>query len=61
MKVRVQIVMALNLNKCIGRHTCSVMCKDVWTSREGMEYAWSNNAETKPDIGYPKDWKDQGQ
>jgi nitrate reductase beta subunit len=31
----------------------------VWTSREGMEYAWFNNVETKPGIGYPKDWENQ--
>ena len=38
MKVRAQIAMVLNLDKCIGCHTCSVTCKNVWTSREGMEY-----------------------
>ncbi len=46
--------MVLNLDKCIGCHTCSVTCKNVWTSREGMEYAWFNNVETKPGIGYPE-------
>ena len=54
MKVRAQIAMVLNLDKCIGCHTCSVTCKNVWTSRPGMEYAWFNNVETKPGIGYPK-------
>src|SRR3546814_14029723 len=29
------------------------------SSREGMEYAWFNNVETKPGIGYPKDWENQ--
>src|SRR5574337_1236365 len=24
-----------------------------------MEYAWFNNVETKPGIGYPKDWENQ--
>ena len=42
MKVRAQIGMVLNLDKCIGCHTCSVTCKNVWTSREGVEYAWFN-------------------
>jgi nitrate reductase / nitrite oxidoreductase, beta subunit len=51
--------MVLNLDKCIGCHTCSVTCKNVWTSREGMEYAWFNNVETKPGIGYPKEWENQ--
>ena len=48
MKIRSQVGMVLNLDKCIGCHTCSVTCKNVWTSREGMEYAWFNNVETKP-------------
>ena len=59
MKIRAQIAMVLNLDKCIGCHTCSVTCKNVWTNREGMEYAWFNNVETKPGIGYPKDWENQ--
>ena len=59
MKVRAQIAMVLNLDKCIGCHTCSVTCKNVWTSRPGMEYAWFNNVETKPGIGYPRDWENQ--
>jgi len=59
MKVRAQIGKVLNLDKCIGCHTCSVTCKNVWTSREGMEYAWFNNVESKPGIGYPKDWENQ--
>ena len=46
--------MVLNLDKCIGCHTCSVTCKNVWTSREGVEYAWFNNVETKPGVGYPE-------
>ena len=59
MKIRAQIGMVLNLDKCIGCHTCSVTCKNVWTSRPGMEYAWFNNVETKPGIGYPKEWENQ--
>src|SRR5690606_15823023 len=57
MKVRAQIAMVLNLDKCIGCHTCSITCKNVWTNREGMEYVWFNNVETKPGTGYPKDWE----
>ncbi|WP_449649178.1 nitrate reductase subunit beta [Rahnella aceris] len=59
MKIRSQVGMVLNLDKCIGCHTCSVTCKNVWTSREGMEYAWFNNVETKPGLGYPHDWENQ--
>jgi len=36
MKIRSQVGMVLNLDKCIGCHTCSVTCKNVWTGREGM-------------------------
>src|SRR5699024_1497927 len=50
--------MVMNLDKCIGCHTCSVTCKTTWTNREGAEYMWFNNVETKPGIGYPKKWED---
>jgi len=59
MKIRAQVAMVLNLDKCIGCHTCSVTCKNVWTSREGVEYAWFNNVETKPGVGFPKEWENQ--
>src|SRR5690554_6283649 len=59
MKVRAQIPMVLNLDKCIGCHTCSITCKNVWTNREGVEYVWFNNVESKPGVGYPKDWENQ--
>ncbi|QXX76606.1 nitrate reductase subunit beta [Methylovirgula sp. HY1] len=59
MKIRAQIAMVLNLDKCIGCHTCSVTCKNVWTNREGVEYAWFNNVETKPGVGYPREWENQ--
>ncbi len=59
MRIRAQIGKVLNLDKCIGCHTCSVTCKNVWTSREGVEYAWFNNVETKPGTGYPTDWENQ--
>lgn len=59
MQIRAQVSMVLNLDKCIGCHTCSVTCKNVWTSRKGVEYAWFNNVETKPGIGYPDDWENQ--
>ncbi len=59
MKIRSQVGMVLNLDKCIGCHTCSITCKNVWTSREGMEYAWFNNVETKPGVGFPNEWENQ--
>ncbi|PKM45649.1 MAG: nitrate reductase subunit beta [Gammaproteobacteria bacterium HGW-Gammaproteobacteria-1] len=59
MKVRAQFALVFNLDKCIGCHTCSVTCKNVWTNRKGMEYAWWNNVESKPGIGFPKQWENQ--
>jgi nitrate reductase / nitrite oxidoreductase, beta subunit len=59
MKIKAQLAMVLNLDKCIGCHTCSIPCKNVWTNRKGAEYMWFNNVETKPGIGYPKKWENQ--
>ncbi|WIV20276.1 nitrate reductase subunit beta [Paenibacillus polygoni] len=59
MKIKAQIGMVMNLDKCIGCHTCSVTCKNTWTNRKGAEYMWFNNVETKPGIGYPKQWENQ--
>ena len=59
MKIKTQYAMVLNLDKCIGCHTCSIPCKNVWTNRKGAEYMWFNNVETKPGIGYPKKWENQ--
>jgi nitrate reductase / nitrite oxidoreductase, beta subunit len=53
MDVRSQISMVFHLDKCIGCHTCSIACKNVWTDRKGTEYMWWNNVETKPGTGYP--------
>lgn len=61
MRIRAQIAMVMNLDKCIGCHTCSVTCKNVWTNRAGAEYMWFNDVETKPGIGYPKRWEDNEQ
>ncbi|HSC93165.1 MAG TPA: nitrate reductase subunit beta [Gaiellaceae bacterium] len=59
--MRAQIAMVMNLDKCIGCHTCSVTCNNVWTNRRGAEYMWFNDVETKPGIGYPRRWEDQEQ
>ena len=59
MHVKAQMAMVMNLDKCIGCHTCSVTCKQVWTNRPGTEYVWFNNVETKPGEGYPRRWSDQ--
>jgi nitrate reductase / nitrite oxidoreductase, beta subunit len=59
MRIKAQFGMVMNLDKCIGCHTCSVTCKNVWTNRQGAEHMWWNNVETKPGIGYPKEWENQ--
>ncbi|GGX93306.1 nitrate reductase subunit beta [Streptomyces anandii] len=59
MRVMSQIAMVMNLDKCIGCHTCSVTCKQTWTNRTGTEYAWFNNVETRPGLGYPRGHEDQ--
>jgi nitrate reductase beta subunit len=61
MRVMAQVAMVMNLDKCIGCHTCSVTCKQTWTNRPGAEYIYFNNVETKPGIGYPKRYEDQDQ
>lgn len=59
MDVRAQVSMVFHLDKCIGCHTCSLACKNLWTDRQGAEYMWWNNVETKPGTGYPTRWEDQ--
>ncbi len=59
MDIRSQISMVFHLDKCIGCHTCSIACKNIWTDRKGAEYQWWNNVETKPGTGYPGKWEDQ--
>ncbi|WP_422114977.1 nitrate reductase subunit beta [Brachybacterium sp. UNK5269] len=59
MRVMAQMSMVMNLDKCIGCHTCSVTCKQAWTNRSGTEYIWFNNVETRPGQGYPRGYEDQ--
>ena len=59
MRVMAQMAMVMNLDKCIGCHTCSVTCKQAWTNRSGVEYVWFNNVETRPGQGYPRGYQDQ--
>ncbi len=51
--------MVMNLDKCLGCHTCAVTCKNTWTNRKGTEYMYFNNVETRPGVGYPRGWEDQ--
>ena len=59
MRVMAQMAMVMNLDKCIGCHTCSVTCKQAWTNQGGTEYVWFNNVETRPGLGYPPTYEDQ--
>ena len=59
MRIMAQIGMVMNLDKCIGCHTCSVTCKQTWTNRTGVEYVWFNNVETRPGVGYPREYENQ--
>jgi complex iron-sulfur molybdoenzyme family reductase subunit beta len=55
-----QLAMVMDLNKCIGCQTCTVACKTQWTNRNGREYMYWNNVETKPGPGFPKKWEEMG-
>ncbi len=59
MELRSQVAMVFHLDKCIGCHTCTIACKNIWTDRKGTEYMYWNNVETKPGTGYPTRWEDQ--
>jgi len=59
MDIRSQVAMVFHLDKCIGCHTCSIACKNIWTDRKGAEYQWWNNVETKPGTGFPTKWENQ--
>ncbi|MFP5347041.1 MAG: nitrate reductase subunit beta [Actinomycetes bacterium] len=59
MRLMAQMAMVMNLDKCIGCHTCSVTCKQAWTNRSGVEYVWFNNVETRPGQGYPRTYENQ--
>ena len=60
MAVKRQLSMVMDLNKCIGCHTCTSACKLQWTNRNGREYMYWNNVETMPGTGYPKNYADMG-
>jgi len=55
-----QMAMVLDLNKCLGCHTCSVACKTQWTNSEGKEAMWWNTVNTMPGEGTPRGWETMG-
>jgi DMSO reductase family type II enzyme iron-sulfur subunit len=55
-----QVAMVLDLNKCLGCHTCTIACKKLWNQDEGTAYSYWNNVETLPGVGFPKNWDQAG-
>lgn len=51
-----QVAWIFDTNKCIACQTCTMACKNAWTSGKGQEYMWWNNVETKPWGFYPLGW-----
>jgi nitrate reductase beta subunit len=51
-----QFAAVFDINKCIACQTCTIACKNAWTSGRGQEYMLWNNVETKPYGFYPTAW-----
>ena len=51
-----QAAWVFDTNKCIACQTCTIACKNAWTSGKGQEHMWWNNVETKPWGFYPLGW-----
>ncbi len=45
-----------DINKCIACQTCTMACKQTWTTGTGQEYIFYNNVESKPYGFYPLAW-----
>ncbi len=55
-----QIAFVIDLNKCMGCHTCTIACKTLWTNDKGMDHMWWMKVNTMPGRGYPRDWETMG-
>ena len=51
-----QVAWVFDTNKCIACQTCTMACKNAWTSGKGQEFMFWNNVETKPWGFYPLGW-----
>ena len=58
MHVKAQVAMVMNLDKCIGCHTCSVTCKGV-DEPAGHRVRLVQQRRDVPGQGYPRQWADQ--
>ena len=59
MKIKAQVSMVPNLDKCLGCHTCSITCKIHGRTAKARNICTFNNVETRPGVGYPRNWEDQ--
>ena len=59
MRVMAQMAMVMNLDKCIGCHTCSVTCKQAWTNRAGIGVRLVQQRRDPPGPGLPPPYEDQ--
>lgn len=51
-----QFSAVFDINKCIACQTCTMACKQTWTTGRGQEYMFWNNVESKPYGFYPLAW-----
>jgi len=55
---RAQYGMLIDINKCIGCHSCTMACKQTWTSGPGQEDMFWNSVATAPYGKYPRHGED---
>ena len=55
-----QLAMVINLDKCTGCQSCTVTCRRHWLGKPGSENNYFIWAETKPGLGWPRDWMNKG-
>ncbi len=51
-----QFAAIFDTNKCIACQTCTMACKQTWTTGKGQEFMFWNNVESKPYGFYPLAW-----
>ncbi len=51
-----QFAAVFDTNKCIACQTCTMACKQTWTTGKGQEFMFWNNVESKPYGFYPLAW-----
>jgi nitrate reductase beta subunit len=51
-----QFAAVFDINKCIACQTCTMACKQTWTTGPGQEHIFYNNVESKPYGFYPIAW-----